>query len=376
MIYLDQAATSYPKPPGVVQAIGQALNTVGNSGRGAHALSLEASRLIFDARLAVAEFFGGVSPNQIAFTNNATESLNLALFGLLMPGDHVITTVWEHNSVLRPLYRLASRGVKLSFIPANSLGELDLDQLKHIIRPNTKALVCTHASNVTGNLVDLLYLSNFCLEHNLTFIVDGAQTAGTIPLDLEQANMDVFCFTGHKALGGPQGIGGIYVRKGLKIEPLKVGGSGIDSFSPNHPWQMPEALEAGTLNTPGIAGLMAGIQYIEEQGLTKIAEKEQALTNYFYNAAIKIKNVKVYGTYVDQNRCPIVALNIMGLDAGYVSQILAEQYGIYTRAGAHCAPLMHQALGTEKRGIVRFSFAHCNTFSELDQALNALDRIC
>ena len=372
MIYLDQAATSFPKPREVAEAMSLALQSTGNSGRGAHEFSLAASRLVFEARAELAEFFGAQDPRSIAFTANATESLNLALLGLLEPGDHVITTAWEHNSVLRPLYLLEGQGVELSILPSDAYGALDLALLDSYLRPNTKAVVCTHASNVTGNLTNLDYVSEFCTRHGLFFIVDGAQTAGFAPIDVTAQNIDILCFTGHKSLYGPQGIGGIYVRSGLQLSPLKVGGSGVQTFSKSHPIQMPEALEAGTLNTPGIAGLLAGLRYINKVGLSQIREREQELTWYFSRGVQEIFGVQVYGDFQSPQRCPIVAINLAGLESSFVSQILNEEYGIYTRSGAHCAPLMHQALGTVERGVVRFSFSHFNTTKELDQTLQAL----
>lgn len=375
MIYLDQAATSFPKPREVADAMSLALQSTGNSGRGAHEFSLAASRLVFATRAELAEFFGAQDPSRLSFTANATESLNIALLGLFRPGDHVITTAWEHNSVLRPLYLLEARGVELSILPSDGQGVLDLTSLESYLQPNTKAVVCTHASNVTGNLLDLDYVSRFCRVHELLFIVDGAQTAGLLPLDVIRQEIDVLCFTGHKSLYGPQGIGGIYVRPGLQLSPFKVGGSGMQTFSKTHPTQMPEALEAGTLNTPGIAGLLAGVRYIKNIGLTQIRHYEQELTWYFYQKVLKLPGIEVYGDFGSPQRCPIVALNIAGLDSSFVSQILSEDYGIYTRAGAHCAPLMHHALGTVERGVVRFSFSHFNTEEELNKTLQALASI-
>lgn len=374
MIYLDQAATSFPKPPGVVEAICSAVTSLGNSGRGGHNLSLAASRRVFSARSELAQFFGAEDPSRIAFTANATESLNIALLGVLKKGDHVLTTELEHNSVLRPLYYLQTKGVEVSIVPA-SQGKLDLAALETYLRPNTKAVVCTHASNVTGQVVDLDYLGEFCQAHRLLLIIDAAQTAGALPIQVQKQGIDLLCFTGHKSLYGPQGIGGIYVRSGLEIRPLKRGGSGIQSFSQTHPAEMPTALEAGTLNTPGIAGLSAGVRYLNETGLDKIRTKEAALTDHFCRGLRGIEGLKIYGDFDSSGRCPIVSLNVGNLGAGLVSDILAEDYQIYTRPGAHCAPLLHQALGTTNQGAVRFSFSHLNTAEELDSALQALGEI-
>lgn len=371
MIYFDQAATSYPKPPEVAEAMLQALSYAGNSGRGSHELSLAASRLIFEARCELADFFGAEDPSRIAFTANATESLNLALFGSLNPGDHVITTETEHNSVLRPLYRLEEEGVEVTFLPADGQGVVDFSSLDDYVRANTKVFVLTHASNVTGNLADIETVEEFCRRHQLILIIDAAQTAGFYPYHLKSSAIDILCFTGHKALCGPQGIGGIYVRPGLFLRPLKIGGSGIQTFSKTHPIQMPEALEAGTLNVPGIAGLLAGVRYVQAKGLDEL-RREEELTSYFYNKVREVPGVQVYGDFSDSNRCPIVALNIGGLESSFVSQVLADEYGICTRPGGHCAPLLHIALGTENTGAVRFSFSHMNTKEELDFALQAL----
>ncbi|NLL42124.1 MAG: aminotransferase class V-fold PLP-dependent enzyme [Firmicutes bacterium] len=372
MIYFDQAATSYPKPPEVAKAMCQALSYAGNSGRGSHQLSLAASRLVYEARCELADFFGAEDPSRIAFTANATESLNLALFGSLNAGDHVITTETEHNSVLRPLYRLEERGVELSMLPADRKGAVDFTGLGDHLRPNTRAVVLTHASNVTGNLLDIESVGAFCRQHHLIFIVDAAQTAGFYLYDLKRSAIDILCFTGHKALYGPQGVGGIYVRPGIFLRPLKMGGSGIQTFSKTHPIQMPEALEAGTLNVPGIAGLLAGIRYLQEKGLDKLRQEEEELTNYFYAEVRKMPGVEVYGDFDAQHRCPIVALNITGLESSFVSQVLVDEYEICTRPGGHCAPLLHIALGTEKSGAVRFSFSHFNRKEELDLALEAI----
>lgn len=375
MIYLDQAATSYPKPPEVLEAICEALEQGGSSGRGGHHLSLAASRLIFQARCELADFLGAEDPSCIAFTANATESLNLALFGVLNPGEHVITTETEHNSVLRPLYLLGTRGVEVSILPADRGGLVDFSALETSLRQNTLALILTHASNVTGNMIDLEYVEDFCKAHNLLLIVDGAQTAGFYPYNLKQSQIDIFCFTGHKSLYGPQGVGGIYVRPGLALRPLKVGGSGTQTFSKVHPGQMPEALEAGTLNLPGIAGLRAGVRYLKERGLDRVRREELELTGYFQKSVSSIPGVEIYGDFSALLRCPIVALNIHGADSSLVSQLLAEEYEIYTRAGGHCAPLMHAALGTGELGAVRFSFSHLNTKTELDLAIQALREI-
>ena len=372
MIYLDNAATTLHKPPQVEQAMLDALRTAGNPGRGAHEPTLHASRLVYAARCAVAKLLNAPDPSCIAFTANATQALNTALGGLFRPGDHIITTVCEHNSVLRPLYRLRENGMSLSFTTADEKGRLQYDQWEGFLRPETRALVVTGASNVTGNGTDLARAAEFAHRHGLLLIVDAAQTAGELPLNVQVLGIDVLCFTGHKALLGPQGTGGLYVRPGLSVRPLVVGGSGVHSFDEQHPAQMPTALEAGTLNVPGLAGLCAGVEWILAQGVETLARREQALTVLFYERIRDLPNVKIYGDPEMTPRAPIVSLNIVDEDSARIADILWEEYGICVRAGTHCAPLMHKALGTAEQGTVRFSFSHFNTEAEVLQAAAAV----
>lgn len=372
MIYLDNAATTLHKPPQVEQAMLDALRTAGNPGRGAHEPTLHASRLVYAARCAVAKLLNAPDPSCIAFTANATQALNTALGGLFRPGDHIITTVCEHNSVLRPLYRLREIGVNLRFTGVDEKGRLRYDQWEGFLRPETRALVVTGASNVTGNGTDLARAAEFAHRHGLLLIADAAQTAGELPLDVQALGIDVLCFTGHKALLGPQGTGGLYVRPGLSVRPLVVGGSGVHSFDEQHPAQMPTALEAGTLNVPGLAGLCAGVEWILAQGVETLARREQALTVLFYERIRDLPNVKIYGDPEMTPRAPIVSLNIGDEDSARIADILWEEYGICVRAGAHCAPLMHKALGTAEQGTVRFSFSHFNTEAEVLQAAAAV----
>lgn len=372
MIYLDNAATTLHKPPQVEQAMLDALRTAGNPGRGAHEPTLHASRLVYAARCAVAKLLNAPDPSCIAFTANATQALNTALGGLFRPGDHIITTVCEHNSVLRPLYRLRENGMSLSFTTADEKGRLQYDQWEGFLRPETRALVVTGASNVTGNGTDLARAAEFAHRHGLLLIADAAQTAGELPLNVQVLGIDVLCFTGHKALLGPQGTGGLYVRPGLSVRPLVVGGSGVHSFDEQHPAQMPTALEAGTLNVPSLAGLCAGVEWILAQGVETLARREQALTVLFYERIRDLPNVKIYGDPEMTPRAPIVSLNIGDEDSARIADILWEEYGICVRAGAHCAPLMHKALGTAEQGTVRFSFSHFNTEAEVLQAAAAV----
>ena len=375
MIYLDNAATTIHKPEGVAQAMVQALSSLGNSGRGAHEATLDASRIIYGTREKLARLFGIKDPMRIAFTCNATESLNIAINGLFEKGDHVITTMCEHNSVLRPLYRLEENGVELSILPADSKGVPMYGGLEQLIQKNTRAIVITHASNLSGNVTDLGRVSAIAQKYKLLLVVDASQSAGCIPIDVEKMGIDVLCFTGHKGLMGPQGTGGIYVREGLKIRPLKVGGSGVHSYDREHPKEMPTALEAGTLNGTGIAGLFSSLDFILDTGVEAIHKKEMKLAKRFFDGIKDLPEVTVYGDWQNSERTAIVSVNLGTEESGQVSDWLWEDYGIAVRAGAHCAPLMHKALGTEKQGAVRFSFSYFNTEEEVDTAIQALKEI-
>ena len=375
MIYFDNAATTLHKPACVVQAVTEAMCSLGNSGRGIHSGALSASRIIYDTRAVLAQLFVAESPERIAFTANSTEALNMAIKGVLNPGEHVITTALEHNSVLRPLYELEDQGVELTILPADKLGNIRYEDFEKEIRPNTKAIVTTHGSNLTGNLLDIGRIGGIAKKHNLIYIVDASQTAGVFDIDVQGMHIDILCFTGHKGLLGPQGTGGIYVRSGVEVRPLLSGGSGVQTYLRSHPPRMPTALEAGTLNGHGIAGLGAAVRYLRETGIPAIRAKEQELMMAFYEAVREIPGITVYGDFTDSNRCAIVSLNIRDYDSGEVSDALSEQYGIATRPGAHCAPLMHQAMGTVEQGAVRFSFSHYNTKEEIKIAVAALQEL-
>lgn len=372
MIYLDNAATTLHKPPQVVKAVADALQSMGNSARGTHAGSMAASHTVYDTRVKLAKLFGCPRADRVAFTANVTEALNIAVNGLIGRGDHVITTDCEHNSVLRPLYRLADeQGVEVSFVPADRQGNLDYDAFERLMQPHTRAIVCTHASNLTGNLTDLARVSAVAKAHDVLLIVDAAQTAGAYPIDMTALGIDVLCFTGHKGLMGPQGTGGLCVREGLTLRHWKVGGSGVQSYSRTHPTQMPTCLEAGTLNGHGIAGLSAALDFIAEVGVDAIHDRETALMRRFYEGVKEVPGITVYGDF-SRRRMAIVTLNIGDYESGAVSDALSEEYGIATRPGAHCAPRMHQALGTEQQGAVRFSFSWFNTEQEIDAAIQAV----
>ena len=372
MIYLDSAATSLWHPKEAEERMMQALRGCGNAGRGAHDATLDAGRVVFETRMRLAELFHAESPERIAFTCNDTEALNTAIFGLLEAGDHVSTTVCEHNSVLRPLYAMEKQGLELTIVPADASGRIDDKQMEAAVRENTKAIVVTHASNLTGNITDLARVHAIAERDSLLLIVDAAQTAGILPIDVQKSGIDVLCFSGHKGLLGPQGTGGIYVRPGLFVRPLKMGGSGIRSYEKEQPKAMPEHLEAGTLNVHGIAGLCGALEYLEKTGIDTVYQREMERMRFFLEEIRGIPGLVLYGTDDLQQRVPTAALNIGSCDSGRVSDWLYEEYGIAVRSGAHCAPLMHEALGTREQGAVRFSFSHVLQEDEVRTAAQAL----
>ena len=372
MIYMDNAATTMHKPQEVIDAVVTAMSSMGNAGRGVNEASLSASRIIYDTREKLCWLFGAEDPRQIVFTPNSTESLNIAIKGILNPGDHVIATMLEHNSVLRPLYEMEKKGVRLTIVKSDQNGRFNLKDIEDAIAEDTKMIVCTNGSNLTGNYVDPEPVGTLARERGIVFVVDASQTAGVFPIDVQKMKIDVLCFTGHKGMLAPQGTGGMYVRKGLVIRPLKSGGSGVQTYSKTHPIEMPTALEAGTLNGHGIAGLHAAVEYLEKTGVDNIRAREQDLMWRFYEGVKDIPGVKVYGDFSSKNRCPIVTLNIGDYDSSEVSDELLTEYGISTRAGGHCAPLMHEALGTVEQGAVRFSVSHYNTEEEVDTAIEAI----
>lgn len=372
MIYLDNAATTLHKPQQVIDAVVHAMQSMGNCARGTHEEALDAARTVYDARVRLASLFGCPRVDHVAFTANSTEALNMAINGLIDPGDHVISTDLEHNSVLRPLYRLeAEHGAELSFVSADKLGNVDYADFERLMKPNTRAVVCTNASNLTGTVLDIERIAKTAHSHGALVIVDASQTAGCWPIDMKKMGIDVLCFTGHKGLMGPQGTGGICVKEGIEIRPFKVGGSGVQSYSRTHPAEYPTRLEAGTLNGHGIAGLGAAAKFISETGVENIHAKERSLMLRFYEGVKNIEGVTVYGDFT-KDKTAIVALNIRDYESGEVSYELSQGYGITTRPGAHCAPRMHKALGTAEVGAVRFSFSFYNTEEEIDEAVRAV----
>lgn len=375
MIYLDNAATTLQKPQCVKQAVFDAMERLGNSARGMHGPALEAAREVYAAREKAAAFFGAEKAEQTVFTSNATEALNIAIEGAIQPGMHVITTEAEHNSVLRPLYRKVQKGVKLTIVRADKKGRISAEDMEKAMRPDTSWVFCTHASNVTGNLLPLDKIGKICRERGIYLGADVSQSGGCIPIDMEKMGIALLCFTGHKGLFGPQGTGGLCVRRDIALPSFKVGGSGIRSFEKEHPSVMPEALEAGTANGHGLAGLSAAFDFLKETKVENIQKKENHLARIFYEQVAKISGVTVYGDFEVEDRTAVVSLNIRDYDSKEMGDILWQEYDIAVRAGAHCAPLMHRALGTEKQGTIRFSFSWFNTEEEALQAAWAVKKL-
>lgn len=396
MIYLDNGATTLHKPEQVIDAVVNAMRTQGNASRGAHGATLSASRVVYDARVKIAKFFNFDKPSNVIFTCNSTEALNIAINGVVKEGYKVVSTDTEHNSALRPLYHLQKvRHIDLQFVKADTNGILSIDDFEKIIDDKTKVVVVNHISNLTGNVNDIKKISEITHRHNAILIVDGSQSAGTRKVDVKELGIDIYCFTGHKGLYGPQGTGGLLVKEGIEIDAWKRGGSGVKTYEEDQPLEYPTRLEAGTLNSHGIAGLSAAIDFLNETGVDNIEKKEKELTEYFYNEVTKIDGVKIYGDFswiggstVGANadtvgassasplgHAAIVSLNVKDYDSGEVSDALSNDYGIATRPGAHCAPRLHIALGTKHQGAVRFSFSYFTTKEELDIAIKALKEI-
>ena len=375
MIYLDNAATTMRKPQAVIDAVAQAMCSLGNAGRGATSGALDAARTIHGCRAKLARLLGCPRADHVCFTPNSTAALNTAINGVVRPGDRVVTTVLEHNSVLRPLNRLvAERGVTVEHVGCDANGVLDYDELERLVTPGTRAVVVTHASNVTGNAVDVARVAAMAHAVGALVIVDASQSAGTAKIDMQAMGLDIVCFTGHKGLMGPQGTGGLAVAEGVDVAPWAMGGTGVHSFDALQPLEWPTRLEAGTLNGHGIAGLNAALDFLQETGVEAIHAHEMALLRRFVAGVKKIPGVTLYGDF-DHERTAVAALNIGDMDSGEVADILTEDYGIATRPGAHCAPRLHRALGTEEQGAVRFSFGWYNTEEEADEAARAIREI-
>ena len=377
-IYLDNASTTFPKAPTVATAMSDYITNRGiNINRGSYALAYEVEDIIYTTRQRLHPLFNGHDPAHVIFTQNVTMSLNMVIKGLLKAGDHVLVSSMEHNAVMRPLTQLLDKGITFDTIPCDSTGSIQMDSIEPLIRPNTVALIINHASNVCGTIQPLESIGPICKAHNLQFIVDAAQTAGVIPIDVKACHIDALCFTGHKGLLGPQGIGGIILTKEMaqNLTPLIAGGTGSFSHLETMPTHMPDTFEAGTLNLPGIMGLNEGLSYIESQGMENIHNHELALTQAFLEGLQSIDGINIVGKQNIQDRTAVVSITIDGMDPASIAYELESTYYIMTRVGLHCAPRAHQTLGTYPEGTVRFSFGYANTLKDVESALSALNTI-
>ena len=377
-IYLDNASTSFPKAPTVATAMSDYITNRGiNINRGSYALAYDVEDIIYTTRQRLNTLFNGHDPSHVIFTQNVTMSLNIVIKGLLKAGDHVLVSSMEHNAVMRPLTQLLDKDITFDTIPCDSTGYIQMESIEPLIRPNTVALIINHASNVCGTIQPLESIGPICKAHNLQFIVDAAQTAGVIPIDVKACHIDALCFTGHKGLLGPQGIGGIILTKEMaqNLTPLIAGGTGSFSHLETMPTHMPDAFEAGTLNLPGIIGLNEGLSYIESQGMENIHNHELALTQAFLEGLQSIDVVNIVGKQDIQDRTAVVSITIDSMDPASIAYELESTYHIMTRVGLHCAPRAHQTLGTYPEGTVRFSFGYANTHEDVESALSALHRI-
>jgi len=379
MIYFDNAATTWPKPPEVKEAMVRFMDEIGaNPGRSGHLLSIEAARILYEARETLSKLFNVKDPSRIIFTLNATESINLALKGLLRSGDHVLTSSMEHNSVMRPLRDLEKRGVELTLVPCSSKGELDPEDMKKRIQPNTKIIVLNHASNVTGTILPVREVGKIARNHQILFLVDAAQTAGAYPIDMENDKIDLLAFTGHKSLYGPQGTGGLVIGGNVNIQdltPLKQGGTGSRSEFEEQPDFLPDRYESGTPNAVGIAGLLAGVQSVLKRGVSQIHQGEIALIENLVRGLEEIPSVKIYGPPKGRDRMATLSFNISSLSPSDVASRLENGFGILCRPGLHCAPSAHRTLGTFPEGTVRLSLGCFNTREEVHHAIEAIHHL-
>ena len=382
-IYLDNGSTSFPKAPGVAEAVFEFMTRQGvNINRGTYGKAYSAEEMVYETRCLLSELFHGDGPKQVVFTKNVTESLNLVLKGFLKPGDHVLTSSMEHNAVMRPLQQLKARGVEFTRVPCTEEGQLCTEELERCLRPNTKALVMTHASNVCGTVLPAREAGAFCRAHGLKFFLDTAQTAGILPVDMEDMCIDAVCFTGHKGLLGPQGTGGIVLRKGLEkeIEPLLSGGTGSISHTEFIPEFLPDRFEPGTMNLPGIAGLRASLLWLEERGIEANRIHEEKLTAKFLRGLKPLEQeglLKIAGLKTASgDRTAVISVQTLKTDPAEAAFLLDEKYGIMTRVGLHCAPAAHKTLGTFPTGTIRFAFGWASTGEEAEAALSALEEIC
>lgn len=373
IIYFDNSATSFPKPESVYRASEQMMRNSANPGRGGHRMAIEASKMVFNVREKVAKLFNISNPLRIGFTMNSTYALNFAIKSCISNGGHIITTALEHNSVLRPVfYHRDETAAKVSVIYPEENGNISTEKIIDSIQKDTKAIVVNHISNVTGAIIDIQGIGKVARKKGILMIVDASQSAGYLDIDVERDYIDILCFTGHKSLFGLQGTGGIYIKEGIEFIPLIEGGTGSFSQLERQPLVMPEAVEAGTLNSIGIASLGAGIDFINSIGVDKIKKHEDMLTERFIS---NLKDVEEIKLFIAEKHGPVVTLNIVGMDSGDLATYLDEEYGILVRGGIHCAPLAHKGIGSDTLGGVRFSFGYFNTIEEIDYAVTALKNI-
>ena len=373
MIYVDNGATTFPKPKVVTDKIMEcSLGYAGNPGRSGHKLAMKMDLEIYETREKICKLINGSDVLRVIFTFNATDSLNLAIKGVLKEGDHVITTSMEHNSVLRPLNQLKKDGlIDLSIVYADKKGYIDPKKIFESVAPNTKMIVTTHMSNVFGTIVDIKRIGEFCKENNILFLVDASQSIGVLDIDVQAMNIDLLAFPGHKALFGPMGTGALYIKEGIVVKPLKQGGTGSYSHSIDQPDLYPDSLESGTPNGVGIIALGKGIDFINEVGIENIRNHEINLKNHFINLLKDNEDIILYGT-LDDRQGAVVSLNVKDMDSSEISYILSDEFDIYTRPGFHCAPLAHKSLGTDELGAIRFSFGYFNTIEEVEECVNSL----
>lgn len=373
MIYLDNAATTYPKPEKVYETIDDCMrNYCANPGRSGHKMAYKSAMVVEETRDKIARLFNIKNPMDVVYTFNATDSLNLAIKGFLKPGDHVVTTSMEHNSVLRPIMQLENIGVSHTFVNADKDGRVNPSDIETAINEKTRLIVTTHASNVVGTLVDIKFIGEIAKKHKIAYLVDASQSAGVYNINIGELNIDMLAMPGHKCLLGPQGTGVLYVNNKIRLESQREGGTGSNSEEIIQPNLYPDKYESGTHNTPGIAGLGAGVDFILETGIDNIRRHEEELTQYFIDGVSKIENLILYGPKSAKEKAAVVAINIGDMDSGEVTFRLNSEFDIATRSGIHCAPLAHQTIGTIKQGAVRFSFGYFNTKSDVDKAIEAL----
>ncbi|ABR50855.1 cysteine desulfurase family protein [Alkaliphilus metalliredigens QYMF] len=377
MIYLDNAATTYPKPEAVYEAVLNHMKNAGaNPGRSGHKLALEAGRGIFTVREQLSELFNIDNPMQIIFTANATEALNLAIKGALNKGDHVITSSMEHNSVLRPIKALEEIGIENTIIQCDRTGYLNIEDVKRALRKNTRMIAITHASNVTGTIQSIEAIGKIARESKALFLVDAAQTAGVYEIDVKKMNIDLLAAPGHKGLMGPQGTGFLYIREEVEVRHFKEGGTGSKSEELIQPTILPDRYESGTLNTPGIVGLGAGIQFILQEGLDKIRRHEEELTQYFIKRLKEVEMVKIYGPQDATKQAAVVSINIGEEDSSEMAYIFDQMFEIAVRSGLHCAAMAHKTIGTFEQGTIRFGMGYFNKEEEIDVVIEAIKTIC